>query len=783
MMDRDKKSDLLKKMINPSSRNHDDAHSDTGNSSGNSTTTGRDVDSQPAQLDQAVMDSLIKRAEAEAAQQYRDDEFDTMEAQVKDKKPAAKKRNAKSTPSQGKGNQKSQQQQLKQDSTNQIREGGGEEASEEIRKIVAEQAGLAMAQHLSEEEENLKKAYNSTSNNHLLQMATEVNETAKMEKLAKMSQETTNRESAPTRNTHQKGETIQQTTLRRTSQLSPRPGAYMGAPGEALLRANTLRFSLVGASGTTDLGGLVQVDDPVDSSFVAERDAILPSNNNSTIDNQHLAVANLVLDDSDEEQTRPLANPVDLEEKVKTRNRLRQFFVVFVLILVIVAAIVVGTVSGTQQKKEPGVVTLWSSETPTVVASMEPSEAPSSAPTGVLALLLDNLPSQTLASLNSGSETPQWKAWQWLVNHQNITFLTEWRKEQLFALATFYYSFEGEKWNPLIKGHGWMDDSVEECYWFSSGFGYFYEGKFNEEFWRSSCNNHGKFTSLWLDDLQLSGMTPSIPPEITMLTSLSHLELAFNDIETSISSLFPAELYEMTALTMLAFYGQNLTGPLPSELGQLTALEQLWFFRTQLTGQIPSELGRLTDLTGLAFFESQFTGQIPSHIGLLTQMLYLEWFDNQFSGQVPSELVRLTALEWLIFDSNELSGQVPSEFGQLTALDQLHLKGNQITGQIPSELGQLTAMKWLLLNENQMTGPVPSEFGILTNLEILNLTGNLGLSGTIPEELCFLQNVSCTAYEDDDQFTESCHVGFDCTSVLCGCDCACLNSSLMEGGI
>ncbi|CAB9530987.1 expressed unknown protein [Seminavis robusta] len=738
---------------------HGDAQG--GNSTG-------DVDQQPDQLDSAVMDSLIKRAEAEAAQQYhdeaqqyRDKESNAKKAQVEDKKQVSTKRETTSTPSHGKGNQKAQQRQVKQYATSEIRQGGGGEASEEIRKVVAEQAGLTMAEHLQEEEEDIKKAYKTTPNQnpihkapeinepvqmrflakkskeayettpnqHLLQMATEINESATMEKLAKNSEGTTRREPVATGNTHQQGETIPQTTMSQTSQLSPRPGAYMGAPGEALLRANTLRFSLVGASGTTGQGDLVQVDDPVDPSVVEEPNPALASINHETRDNQQLAVANPVLDDPDEEQMRPLANPVDLQqvaEREQKRTRLRQVYILYVVILIIVAAIVVGTVVGTQRNEEPDIVVIRSTETPTIYGSMEPSAAPSSAPTGVLELLLDNLPIQTLARINNGSETPQWRAWQWLVNHQNITFLPEWRKEQLFALATFYYAFEGENWNPLIKGHGWMDDTVEECNWFSSGFGYFDgEGKFIEDALQSPCNSHGKFTALWLNELQLSGLTPSFPAEITMLTSLSHLEFVYNDIETSISSLFPAELYEMTALTGLLFLNEQVTGQLPSELGELTALEHLWFFRTQLTGPLPSELGRLSNV---------------SHF----------WFSE-----------------------NQLTGPVPSELGQLTNLDWLHLSKNRITGQIPSEFGQLISLTILGLDENQLTGPVPSEFGLLTNLVYLDLTGNLGLSGTIPEELCFLQNVSCMY--GPVWIAQPCYLGFDCTSVLCGCDCACSN--------
>ncbi|CAB9520955.1 expressed unknown protein [Seminavis robusta] len=640
-----------------------------------------------------------------------------------------------------------------------------------------------------------KKACNTTTNVMLLQMATEINETAKMEKLTKTTHQEEATERVPPGNTHQQGEIIQ-TTLRRTSQLPSQPGAYMGAPGVALLRATTLQFSLVGASCAHDQASTLeetpvlhtgmrqtiqqqqqQVLVPGAYSMAGPGNSNLTNNDTTTelpvIDHvmdpalfpnqarqsgtsmDQLAVANRVMDDPEDLMH---ADPVHLEEqeqREQATKKQRQTLLFSLFLVVCAVAAIVGTVAGTAGKKNSVVV--YQTPSPIVLGSMAPSEIPSSAPTGVLDLLLDNLSNQTLARINSGSETPQWRVWNWLANHQNITWLPEWRKEQLFALATFFYAFEGEKWNPLIKER-WMDDMVGECDWFSNGFGYFdFDGQYFDLDvpWRYSCNSHGNFTSLWLENLQLSGLTPSIPPEITMLSSLSLLQFSSNDIATSISSLIPAEVYEMTDLTSFGIFLEQVTGQFPSELGLLTALKQLYLMENELTGQIPSEIGELTDLFALPLWNNHFTGQVPSELGRHTNMYFLELSLNQFTGPLPSELGRLPGV---------------SHFG---------CKDNQFTGPVPSEFGQLLGLTFFKFDGNQLTGPLPSELGLLTNLKALNLTGNLGLSGTIPEELCFLQNVSCSVYGDDHWFTQSCHIDFDCTSILCGCDCSCSNSSLM----
>jgi len=86
--------------------------------------------------------------------------------------------------------------------------------------------------------------------------------------------------------------------------------------------------------------------------------------------------------------------------------------------------------------------------------------------------------------------------------------------------------------------------------WFSSGFGCFHEsdGKHEEcpkernaiafdhdwncdgPIWTESCDGFGHLTSLFLWNLHPDGSSPSVPPEISLLSSLSALDLSFNSI-------------------------------------------------------------------------------------------------------------------------------------------------------------------------------------------------------------------------------------------------------------
>jgi hypothetical protein len=440
-----------------------------------------------------------------------------------------------------------------------------------------------------------------------------------------------------------------------------------------------------------------------------------------------LAEANPVIDER-EDVTVVDACPVDLYEVQKRQlqwaMRKKMYGLSFFLLLIVLAVIVGSVVKTHATQSSEDVAT----QAPNADLSIEPSGAPSSAPSEALDLLFLDLPLHTQDSIFNGN-TPQHQAWEWLSTHQNITYLPNWRKTQLFALATFFFAFEGEHWNPLIQER-WMDDTKEECLWFSSGFGRFEGEEFVE--WSlevdgypqvDSCNSQGEFIWLDLGDLHLSGFAPYVPREIALLTSLSYIGLYDNDIEVPFAAIIPSQL-------LLPTHSSGLTG---SKLGGLTSLEVLTLSENYISGQLPSELGLLTEMT----------------------ILYI--------------------------DMNILSGFICTELGEMTSLVELTLHDNSFWGTIPSELGQLTNLEWLGLQHLPLlTGAIPSELTLLTSLRFLDLRNSTGLSGVIPDELCFLKNGSCT-FVDWWGASYNCTLEFDCTDMLCGCDCPCSNNSLGVG--
>ena len=131
-----------------------------------------------------------------------------------------------------------------------------------------------------------------------------------------------------------------------------------------------------------------------------------------------------------------------------------------------------------------------------------------------------------------------------------------------------------------------------------------------------------------------------------------------------------------------------------------------------LTGEIPPEIGNLTNLTFLRLWGNQLSGSIPPEIGNLTNLTYLNLSVNQLTGEIPSEIGNLTNLTSLVLERNQLTGSIPPEIGNLTNLTNLSLFENQLTGLIPESVCDFNNMFFssvsFFISYNQFCPPYPS---------------------------------------------------------------------------
>ncbi|XP_060667247.1 receptor-like protein 33 [Ziziphus jujuba] len=137
---------------------------------------------------------------------------------------------------------------------------------------------------------------------------------------------------------------------------------------------------------------------------------------------------------------------------------------------------------------------------------------------------------------------------------------------------------------------------------------------------------------------------------------------------------------------------------------------------------IPSEFGQLSRLTHLDLSYSMFSGRIPSEISRLTNLISLDLsyysgmyfsFDTYPTKQEPELLRRLSQ--------------------NLTSLGQLHLSGLNLSSQVPESLANLSSLTHLSLDRCGLIGEFPKRIFQLPNIQVVDLSYNEDLTGSLPE--------------------------------------------------
>ena len=277
-------------------------------------------------------------------------------------------------------------------------------------------------------------------------------------------------------------------------------------------------------------------------------------------------------------------------------------------------------------------------------ASLLTTTAPTSIPTTQRQALKGELPDYSAGALNISS-SPQSMALEWLIiwlnDRPQLSINEEWRKLQLFALVTFYYSVNRDI---LSAGtSNWAIQAVSECSWSFVGADDPYFGDTERKMFETECDADGRIKLISIN--LMPGLVPqgwTWPPEVALLTSLEKLRYDLSSLKGIVSDFIPTQLQSLTRLTHLSFQanGDLLHGTIPAHIGSLIGLEELWLRANGLTGPIPTELGLLTPLTSLLLDNNQLTGTFPTELGRLTALRYGEgsfsW--NDLRGTIPQEI-------------------------------------------------------------------------------------------------------------------------------------------------
>ncbi|CAB9500017.1 LRR receptor-like serine threonine-protein kinase [Seminavis robusta] len=398
--------------------------------------------------------------------------------------------------------------------------------------------------------------------------------------------------------------------------------------------------------------------------------------------------------------------------------------------------------------------------------------APTASPTSAAATEGPTLPDTLLLTFSDDS-LPQAKAFNWLNNHPDKDFLPKWQYYELFALATFYYSFgNGEEWPDAYKqsASNFLNYSVPACDWGDLQCHANESIKVLKYAGPTEVNRQGS-----------ERLTGTVPTEISFLSNLETLDLRFPGVE--IEGMLPTTLATLPNLwelriedftgdlpsTVLGSMQQlrtldlksdppftittellqlpylihlqltSLKGTIPTELGLMTSLtscELIW----GLEGFLPTELGQLSLLEKLALYGNRLTGSLPSEFGELTAVTHFDVSDSKLTGSIPEAFWRVTNMVVLDLSGNMLTSSIPADAWKLTNIKDLRLNHNYLNGTISSEISNLAEMHTLALNSNQLSGFIPSELGLVPIVHDLSLQFNQ-LSGVLPTELGLLGHI------------------------------------------
>ncbi|CAB9523222.1 Leucine Rich Repeat [Seminavis robusta] len=278
-------------------------------------------------------------------------------------------------------------------------------------------------------------------------------------------------------------------------------------------------------------------------------------------------------------------------------------------------------------------MTITDSPTTAIPETMAPTtESPTSSPTGPPVTIgptsiVPGLSAETVAKQGDFS-TPQGQAFFFVEGYPGFEELPDWRKQQLFGMATFFNAFNGRRW-PLSRRLNWLDADFHECDWASI------------QSQPCDLENKMEFLGLLNDD----SLTGYVAPEVGLLTELEELSVDLCGLTGNATTVLPEELSALSNLRLFSVSRNALTGTMPSTISSLSSLQFLHLDDNQWTGTIPADWGQLTFLREI---------NIGGNIGL--------------TGTIPLEWAALTNLESLIIEGTSVSGAIPTELCNVPTL-------------------------------------------------------------------------------------------------------------------
>mmetsp|Transcript_3972 Transcript_3972/g.8101 ORF Transcript_3972/g.8101 Transcript_3972/m.8101 type:complete len:637 (+) Transcript_3972:989-2899(+) len=371
-------------------------------------------------------------------------------------------------------------------------------------------------------------------------------------------------------------------------------------------------------------------------------------------------------------------------------------------------------------------------------------------------------------------DSPQYKAYLWLIGPAGQAKENPSRTLQRFALATLFYSTGGDEgfWT---RSDGWLT-AADECTWFRQPPS---ENSLGGIAFEELCDNSFNVRALLL---RQNGLRGRIPPEIGLLESMRELDLSENSLTGTIPRL---ELMRVTFLNLLDLSSNSLEGALPiptSEdyfgelqsqsynslfelrlndnnlnatltdyhIASLSSLSWLDLSRNSINGEWPIDgMDQLSSLQELSLAELFFSGSIDDTIWAAWKNLEsLNLQNSGLGGTIPDFIDEFSNLRTLDIsyssrrrkgNPNDFFGTIPESFATLDNLRGFWFQANRINGSFPEFLMDLTNLQFLIGTDNELSSTIPPSIANMTSLKNFEFQGN-SLSGRLPTEIGLLSD-------------------------------------------
>jgi len=188
----------------------------------------------------------------------------------------------------------------------------------------------------------------------------------------------------------------------------------------------------------------------------------------------------------------------------------------------------------------------------------------------IKAILLQTSP-DSFESLQDVS-SPQYQALDWLLQDPFYPTYSGARVVQRWAMATFFFSTNGNNWD---QSDNWLGD-MNECSWFSKRQG-------------DVCDGDGNVRKIDLDSNNLAG---TLPAELSLFSNSLGMSIRtdnrdFRSFLTSTPRISPDRLF---------LNSNKITGTIPPNFGRLTKLGRFQVTSNDMVGPIPTEIGLMSSL-------------------------------------------------------------------------------------------------------------------------------------------------------------------------------------------